>query len=285
MCYNIGNNKLLIRYYEGRNSMKIISFMAIKGGVGKTTMAYQLAKYAQIKKKQVLLIDLDSQKSLTDSFTKNPNDFSSSKTMADLMNNPNIGLIQTNVEEGIDIIPSHNSLDLITDILVTKANKELLLFMWFVKNMAKLNELYDYVIIDLPPAWNLLTKNGVAVADLIISPMEPSRFGYDSHQKVLDSISAFKNEVTDPMTGKSYVVADLLFLGNRVKHNTSSSREFVEQINKFDDLLGIIQEKELINSAMLEKKSVFDVTDNKLDKNQREFIKALSVIFDSILKG
>lgn len=87
------------------------------------------------------------------------------------------------------------------------------------------------------------------------------------------------------MTGKSYVVADLLFLGNRVKHNTSSSREFVEQINKFDDLLGIIQEKELINSAMLEKKSVFDVTDNKLDKNQREFIKALSFIFDSILKG
>lgn len=265
--------------------MKIISFMAIKGGVGKTTMAYQLAKYAQINKKNVLLIDLDSQKSLTDSFTKNSNDFSSSKTMADLMNNPNIGLIQTNVEEGIDIIPSHNSLDLITDILVTKANKELLLFIWFVKNMAKLNDLYDYVIIDLPPAWNLLTKNGVAVADLIISPMEPSRFGYDSHQKVLDSISEFKKEVTDPMTGNSYVVADLLFLGNRVKHNTSSSREFVEQINKFDDLLGIIQEKELINSAMLDKKSVFDVTDNRLDKNQREFIKALSVIFDSILKG
>lgn len=36
---------------------------------------------------------------------------------------------------------------------------------------------------------------------------------------------------------------------------------------------------------MLEKKAVFDVTDNKLDKNQREFIKALSVIFDSLLKG
>ena len=76
--------------------------------------------------------------------------------------------------------------------------------------------------------------------------MEPSRFGYDIHQKVLDSISAFKNEVTDSMTGKFYVVADLL---------------------------GIIQEKELINSARLEKKSVFDVTDNKLDIHQHEFIK------------
>lgn len=81
---------------------------------------------------------------------------------------------------------------MITDLLVTKANKELLLFMWFVQNMTKLNVLYDYVIIDLPPAWNLLTKNGVAVADLIISPIEPSRFGYDSHQKVLDSINALK---------------------------------------------------------------------------------------------
>lgn len=47
-------------YYKDINNMTIISFMAIKGGVGKTTMAYQLAKYDQIKKKQVLFIDLDS---------------------------------------------------------------------------------------------------------------------------------------------------------------------------------------------------------------------------------
>lgn len=266
--------------------MKIISFMAIKGGVGKTTMAYQLAKYAQLNNKNVLLIDLDSQKSLTDTFITNSQKFSDSKTMVDLLNNPNVGLIQTNVEKGIDIIPSHQSLDLITDLLVTKANKELLLFMWFVQNMTKLNELYDYVIIDLPPAWNLLTKNGVAVADLIISPIEPSRFGYDSHQKVLNSISALKQEVVDPMTGKSYVIADLLFLGNRVKHNTASSREFVEQISQFSDLLGIVPEKEMVNSAMLEKKSVFEFSDtDRIDKNKREFIKSLSIIFDKVLEG
>lgn len=34
--------------------MEAISFMAIKRGVGKTTMAYQLAKYTQIKKKMLL---------------------------------------------------------------------------------------------------------------------------------------------------------------------------------------------------------------------------------------
>ena len=266
--------------------MKIISFMAIKGGVGKTTMAFQLAKYAQKKGNKVLLIDLDSQKSLTDTFVQEHMNFSDVKSIVDLLNNPNVGLIQTNVEQGIDIIPSNNTLDLITDVLITKANKELLLFMWFVKNTIKLNELYDYIIIDLPPAWNLLTKNGVAVSDLIVSPMEPSRFGYDSHQKVLDSINNFRNEFTDPMTGKSYVVADLLFLGNRVKHNTSSSREFVEQINKFPDLLGVVPEKELVNAAMLEKKSIFDLPDSdKLKRTQYEFIDSLSTIFDKVLKG
>lgn len=71
---------------------------------------------------------------------------------------PNIVLSQTNVEKGIDIIQSYSSFDLIKDILLTEANKELLLFIWLVKNISKLNKLYDYVIIDLPPARNLLKK-------------------------------------------------------------------------------------------------------------------------------
>ena len=44
--------------------MQVISFMAIKGGVGKTTMAFQFAKYLQENNKSTLLIDLDSQKIL-----------------------------------------------------------------------------------------------------------------------------------------------------------------------------------------------------------------------------
>ena len=48
--------------------MQVISFMAIKGGVGKTTMAFQFAKYLQENNKSTLLIDLDSQKSLTGTF-------------------------------------------------------------------------------------------------------------------------------------------------------------------------------------------------------------------------
>ena len=48
--------------------MQVISFMAIKGGVGKTTMAFQFAKFLQTQDKKVLMIDLDAQKSLTGTF-------------------------------------------------------------------------------------------------------------------------------------------------------------------------------------------------------------------------
>ncbi|MEJ1304020.1 AAA family ATPase [Lactiplantibacillus plantarum] len=70
----------------------------------------------------------------------------------------------------------------------------------------RLNQKYDYVIIDLPPARNLLTKNGVAVADKIISPMEPSRFGYESHTKVLQSVGTLLFEVVDPVSGKNHIL-------------------------------------------------------------------------------
>uniref|UniRef100_UPI003241C5A2 ParA family protein n=1 Tax=Lactococcus sp. TaxID=44273 RepID=UPI003241C5A2 len=60
------------------------------------------------------------------------------------------------------------------------------------KKFKRTKSKYDYIILDLPPAWNLLTKNGVAVADKVISPMEPSRFGYESHTKVLQSVSTLK---------------------------------------------------------------------------------------------
>ena len=48
--------------------MQVISFMAIKGGVGKTTMAFQFAKFLQTQDQKVLMIDLDAQKSLTGTF-------------------------------------------------------------------------------------------------------------------------------------------------------------------------------------------------------------------------
>lgn len=263
--------------------MQIISFMAIKGGVGKTTMAFQLAKYLQSQGQKVLMLDLDAQKSLTGTFENQEFNFNGQPTIADILKNPNIGLIETDVQKNISIIPSTSNLEEVADQLASKPNKELLLFMWFVKNAKELNEKYNYVIIDLPPAWNLLTKNGVAVADKIISPMEPSRFGYESHTKVLQSVATLKEEVIDPMSGKSYITAKVFFLGNRIKHNTNSSREFLVALKNLKNVIGIIPEKELVNASMLEKKGIWEyATENDKLRDQAKFLQLLKNVFSKI---
>ena len=263
--------------------MQVISFMAIKGGVGKTTMAFQFAKYLQENNKSTLLIDLDSQKSLTGTFETKDFNFKDKHNISEILSNPQIGIIATTVEKNIDVIPSTSNLEEIADNLATKPNKELLLFMWFVKNSKELNQKYDYIILDLPPAWNLLTKNGVAVADKVISPMEPSRFGYESHTKVLQSVSTLKNEVVDPVSGKSDVSAKIYFLGNRVKHNTNSSKEFLEALKNINDVIGIVPEKEAINTSMLLKKGIFDyLEETGQTHTQNKFIASLKKVFNQI---
>lgn len=263
--------------------MQVISFMAIKGGVGKTTMAFQFAKYLQENNESTLLIDLDSQKSLTGTFETKDFNFKDKHNISEILSNPQIGIIATTVEKNIDLIPSTSNLEEIADNLATKPNKELLLFMWFVKNSKELNQKYDYIILDLPPAWNLLTKNGVTVADKVISPMEPSRFGYESHTKVLQSVSTLKNEVVDPVSGKSYVSAKIYFLGNRVKHNTNSSKEFLEALKNINDVIGIVPEKEAINTSMLLKKGIFDyLEETGQTHTQNKFIVSLKKVFNQI---
>jgi ATPases involved in chromosome partitioning len=95
---------------------------------------------------------------LTGTFESEHFNFNGKPNIADVLEKPSIGLIETQVQENIAIIPSTSNLEEVADRLASKPNRELLLFMWFVKNSQELNQKYDYVIIDLPPAWNLLTK-------------------------------------------------------------------------------------------------------------------------------
>ena len=58
----------------------------------------------QIKKKNVLLIDLDSQKSLTGTFETKDFNFKDKHNISEILSNPQIGIIATTVEKNIDVI-------------------------------------------------------------------------------------------------------------------------------------------------------------------------------------
>lgn len=162
----------------------IIALTNQKGGVGKTTTSSALAAgLASFYDKKVLAIDLDPQGSLGFSLGL---DIEDCKTVHDVLTG------QVPIQEAIqmtdycDMITS-NILLSSAEIEFTSAGRELLL-----KNaLAPVVANYDYIIIDTPPALNILTVNAYAAANHLIIPMAPeilSLLGVTQLKETIDSV-------------------------------------------------------------------------------------------------
>ena len=134
-----------------------------KGGVGKTTTSAALAAGLAKKEKRVLAIDLDPQGNLGFSVGL---DIENGNTLFEALKGdvPIYDAIQR--KSGIDFIRSNILLSGVAEV-VKSEKRELLL-----KNLlAPVERFYDYIIIDTPPAFNVLTLNGYSAADYLIIPM------------------------------------------------------------------------------------------------------------------
>ncbi len=149
--------------------MITITFSAIKGGVGKSSIAILLANILNKSGLKVLCIDADPQNSMSFYYLPDSRDITAS--LANILNN--FSDIKENIvttDIGIDLIPS--SLDLIncrnvdTDILS--------------KQLMKVKKIYDYCIIDTAPTFDNIVHNCILSADKIISPVQFSNFDYKS---------------------------------------------------------------------------------------------------------
>lgn len=196
---------------ENGASMKIISVINYKGGVGKTTLTANLAAELAYQGKRVLLLDMDPQCSLTFSFVSpdvwkdtlsGENNSSDDKTIKRWFDGivdaslPNLNLhdlIVSNmrVDEylqnrggAIDLIPSHLGLinvDLELANMLSGSSMDVVKRNHVkvhgrlrdeLKTFAERAE-YDVVLIDCPPNFNIVTKNAIVASDHILIPAKP----------------------------------------------------------------------------------------------------------------
>lgn len=170
---------------------RIIAVANQKGGVGKTTTSINLSACLAEKNKKVLVVDIDPQGNTSSGLGVDKN--SIENTIYQLM----IGectieeSIIPNVFENLSVLPSNVNLAGAEIELIGIEEKEYIL----KKEIAKVKDNYDFIIIDCPPSLNTLTVNAMTTADTVLVPIQCEYYALEGLTQLIYTINLVKERL------------------------------------------------------------------------------------------
>lgn len=170
---------------------EIMAIANQKGGVGKTTTTINLAAALAEKNKKVLVIDMDPQGNTSSGLGIDKDELDTTVYQLMIGDNTFDECVQKDVFENLDVLAANVNLAGIEIETMDMEDRNYILS----NIVSKIENRYDFIIIDCPPSLNTLTINSMTTADSVLVPIQCEYYALEGLSQLIYTINLVKDRL------------------------------------------------------------------------------------------